>query len=270
MEISRPDDLGVADWIKKVPLEKSPHLDAVTARDTTSVRWTYSNIKLLLSSTALRKDLYLPSPFQDTLDRPELFTTGIVSSALPFGVLIGLLRGDTRSTRMMVAGVMSSSLKYFLSFLLLGGAFQFADRSMLELSRRAAARQGRVLAKNEDVARTPLNYAVMGACGLSLFTFMDTMRPVPLLYNWSRWAAAGAVVWARRRHTHIHVYTPILFCIYRLAMLTDICGVTSCQASRAKVATSPSPAQCVVRSIARPRPRRANRPHRRRTGTRST
>eukprot|EP00754_Rhynchopus_humris_P045746 Rhum_TRINITY_DN5238_c0_g1::Rhum_TRINITY_DN5238_c0_g1_i1::g.16922::m.16922 len=205
MDISKPDDLGVADWVKKVPLEKSPHLDAMTARDTTSLHWTYSNFKHLVFGNGHRRgDLYLPSPFQDTLDRPELFTTGFVFSALPFGVLMGMLRGNTNSKRMMVASIMNSSLKYFVSFLMLGAAFQVADRSMLELSRRAAARQGRVLAKNEDVARTPLNYAVMGACGLSLFTFMDTMRPVPLLYNWSRWAAAGALV--GYAHGHLRCY----------------------------------------------------------------
>eukprot|EP01065_Artemidia_motanka_P038607 TRINITY_DN47464_c0_g1_i1.p1 TRINITY_DN47464_c0_g1~~TRINITY_DN47464_c0_g1_i1.p1 ORF type:complete len:289 (+),score=68.95 TRINITY_DN47464_c0_g1_i1:58-867(+) len=187
------------EWIRALPRTES---DVLNARQVTSVGWLFRSTQMRASGFG--KLELLPDPFVDPMDRPEA-VIGLFPLVAGFS---GLLKGTrtgrqalqsnqqprgVRPGRYMAATSAAYCLRWAGSGLVWGVAALAGDRGVMMVRRKIAEKQGAVLKREQDVVRTPLNYAVALSCTFTTFMWLDIRKP-RFFYNFAQWASAGFAV----------------------------------------------------------------------------
>ena len=196
------EQAGLKEWITKVPLDAKDLMkrDNISVRTTTGLHWAMSvgGYAVWSKSAAL---LY-PTPFQDFVDRPEYLVGGSALGGLSIGAFIGLKKGfyftshappGSSIGKLVLASLIKDSAKHLFSFSILSLAFLSGDRLVMDIKREIALKQNSLTPDN-DVTRTPLNYAVGGAIAGGCFPWMDAYRKTNLIRNFAVWSTYGCVL----------------------------------------------------------------------------
>ena len=196
---SEVDDVGIPSWVKKVPLEESPEIAALTARDVTTPFFVMAHYWDYLLSQ--RQDLMLVSPFQDYSDRSDLVFLAMMAPVIP--LTSNSVVSHYTKVRLMGQAIPKTfvptltalmGLKHGFAMMMFGGSIVLSDYLTMNLSRRIAEKQGHVFGTNEDVERRPIHVASGFAMTGTVLTFLDAARPISLAWNLARWAGGGFVV----------------------------------------------------------------------------